>query len=63
VPIDTVIDAIIGYAQRRIDQLVGEGVSETTAAQAKERLPLWAARFVERRGDSRSRWTRNASLQ
>ena len=61
VPLDTVIDAIIGYAQTRIDQLVGEGaVAETTAAQAKERLPLWATRFVERRS-ARSRWTRDAS--
>lgn len=64
VPVDSVVDAIIKYALRRIDELVAEkAVSDSTAAQAKERLPLWTARFVERRGDGTrpQRWRYNPS--
>lgn len=50
VPVDRVIDAVIQYASARIDELVSEGaVAEKTASQARARLPIWAARFVEHR--------------
>ena len=53
---DDVVDVIVRYASVRVDQLVAEGaVSPDTAAQAKERLPLWSARFVERRNGGRGR--------
>ena len=55
VPVDSVIDAVTRYASARIDQLAADGaVSNEIASQAKERLPAWAARFVERqKGDPR----------
>ena len=50
VAVDDVVAAIVRSASARIDLLVGEGiVSAETATQARERLPLWAARLVERR--------------
>jgi hypothetical protein len=50
VPVDRVVDAVIRYASGRIDQLASEGaVSLETASRAKQRLPIWASRFVERR--------------
>jgi len=56
VAVDDVVDAVIRYASARIDALVAEGaVTRETASQAKERLPLWAARVVERRTGDRGR--------